>query len=490
MIFVKALSASTLTAALLASTAASALTADDLWKEMQGAAQFAGLALQAGTIVEGERQTLYKDVALSAPGGFGKVTLTEVTLVEREDGSVTVYPGTFGIDEGAGAPANFSIDHDALTIDVAEDDKGRSYDIKAGRFDVQGLVQGGGSTSFTYQISDLAARLSAAETGYLLDARVGHYTAGSSNAVAGQGVEQISNQEGDDLQLMLGLTVPAGLTLASLENPKAFDEAVRKGLGLLVEGSGAAAWARVESKGGGADFAVNYKVDSTKISMILNADTAAIDVSATALSGDVSTPLLPEPVTFSVASLSEGVAVPVVAPTGGRMHVSAKIEDLDISEGAWSMFDPGQVITRGPINLDLDLKADVKMDLLEEMAADEEGRPSRTPPEVTAATISKLFLSFGGATLDGVGDFALKGAFLSPGAPPPTPIGSAEIKATGLNQLIDNLISIGLIPPDQESALRFGLAMIAKPGVNPEELVSSIEAKEDGQILFNGQRIK
>lgn len=490
MLFRKAVLFSTLTGAMLISTSASALTAGQLWSEMQSSAQFLGLALQAGTIVDGERQKLYKDVSLNFPFGNGGLSMSEMTLVERDDGSVTVYPGALEVITKAAPPIAVNVDHELLMITVSDSGDGRTYDLSAERIGLQAQASDDAVVNMTYQLSDVSARVSTPETGYLIDTRIGQYLVGTTATYSEIGHKQISQQEGNDLQMLLGVSVPKGLTIADLQTPEAFGEAVRKGLGLFFEGSGADGKLQVEAKGAAQDFSIRYSVGDSKISLVANADTVAVDVSASALSGEVRFPVFPDPVTFSVASIEEGFAMPIVAPNGGSAHIKAKLKDLEISEPAWAMFDPGQVIARGPINLDLDMSTQMKVDLIDQAEKEQLGQPPKVTPEFTAATIKSLFLSFGGATLTGTGDFALKGGFIAPASPPPTPIGTAEFKATGVNQLLENLIALGLIPKDQETGIRFGLAMVAKPGAAPDELVSSIEAKEDGQILINGQRVK
>ena len=49
---------------------------------------------------------------------------------------------------------------------------------------------------------------------------------------------------------------------------------------------------------------------------------------------------------------------------------------------------------------------------------------------------------------------------------------------------------MGLIPEDQAVGARLMLGLFARPGDGPDTLVSTIEMKEDGSILANGQRIR
>jgi hypothetical protein len=70
----------------------------------------------------------------------------------------------------------------------------------------------------------------------------------------------------------------------------------------------------------------------------------------------------------------------------------------------------------------------------------------------------------------------------------PRPDGTVTIDVAGANALIDNLITMGLIPAEQAMMPRMMLGMFAKP-VGEDAVQSVIEVK-DGQVMANGQRIR
>ena len=70
------------------------------------------------------------------------------------------------------------------------------------------------------------------------------------------------------------------------------------------------------------------------------------------------------------------------------------------------------------------------------------------------------------------------------------PAGTVNLKLVGGNTLLDTLVGMGLIPEDQAMGARMMTGMFARPGDGEDTLVSTIEMKEDGSILANGQRIK
>ena len=93
--------------------------------------------------------------------------------------------------------------------------------------------------------------------------------------------------------------------------------------------------------------------------------------------------------------------------------------------------------------------------------------------------------AIGGAELTGDGDITLDNSM---GMPMPT--GVVNVMLTGGNTLMDTLVGMGLLPEDQAMGARMMMGLFARPGEGPDTLVSTIEMKEDGSILANGQRIK
>ncbi|RNF34405.1 hypothetical protein A7A09_010945 [Paracoccus methylarcula] len=71
------------------------------------------------------------------------------------------------------------------------------------------------------------------------------------------------------------------------------------------------------------------------------------------------------------------------------------------------------------------------------------------------------------------------------------PVGIVEGDFTGINALLDKLVSMGLVPQDQLMGARMMLAMFAKPVEgNPDQLQTKLEFKEDGSIFANGQQVQ
>ncbi len=58
-----------------------------------------------------------------------------------------------------------------------------------------------------------------------------------------------------------------------------------------------------------------------------------------------------------------------------------------------------------------------------------------------------------------------------------------------MNQLIDNLIAMGVLPDDQAMGFRMMLGMFTRPGAGGDQVTSLIEFR-DGGIFANGQPLQ
>lgn len=156
----------------------------------------------------------------------------------------------------------------------------------------------------------------------------------------------------------------------------------------------------------------------------------------------------------------------------------------------WNMFDPSGALPRDPATFEIDLTGTARQlfDLFDESqaAAIEE---SDMPAEIETLNIDALTLEIAGALLTGTGAFTFDNSDLTTFDGIPRPEGELNMELAGANQLIDTLISIGLLPEDQAMGARMMLSMFARPA-GDDLLTSTIEINEAGHVLANGQRLQ
>ncbi len=192
------------------------------------------------------------------------------------------------------------------------------------------------------------------------------------------------------------------------------------------------------------------------------------------------------PMTFKIAEQGGRFAIPVV-PGEDEQSFAMRIAllGLEIDPMLWGMFDPAEQLPREPANLVIDMDGGLVLSQ-DVFAPGFAGQPMMAPPgQVNNVNINEVRLSFGGAELTGDGDIMIDNSM---GMPMPT--GVVNLMLVGGNTLMDTLVGMGLLPEDQAMGARMMMGLFARPGDGPDTLVSTIEMKDDGSILANGQRIK
>jgi hypothetical protein len=111
------------------------------------------------------------------------------------------------------------------------------------------------------------------------------------------------------------------------------------------------------------------------------------------------------------------------------------------------------------------------------------------PFELNTLSLDTLNVSAAGAAITGAGDFTFDPTDTQTFAPMPRPEGEVAIKVNGLNQLIDNLIAMGLVPEEEVMGPRMMIGMFAQT-TGDDQLETALEVNGEGHVLVNGQRVK
>ena len=192
------------------------------------------------------------------------------------------------------------------------------------------------------------------------------------------------------------------------------------------------------------------------------------------------------PMTFKMAESGGRFQIPVVPGEDEQdFALAISMIGLEVDPFLWSMIDPGGQLPQDPANLVIDTNG--RLILTQDIFAPEFAeQPMTAPPgQINALTVNRINLALAGAELTGDGDLTFNNQFGIP-----MPVGVVNLGLTGGNTLLDTLVGMGLIPQEQAMGARMMSGMFARPGDGPDSLVSTIEMKEDGSILANGQRIK
>ncbi len=191
------------------------------------------------------------------------------------------------------------------------------------------------------------------------------------------------------------------------------------------------------------------------------------------------------PLTFKMAESGTNFGMPIVPseePQGFALGMN--FAGLEIDDMLWGMIDPTGQLPRDPATLVIDLGGEVtmKQDVFDPEVVE---NLTEAPGEINSVSINQILLTLAGAELTGDGAFTFNNS-----GPVPVPAGTVNMMLQGGNGLLDTLVGMGLVPEDQAMGARMMLGMFARPGTGPDTLVSTIEMKEDGSVLANGQRIR
>jgi hypothetical protein len=480
--------------AILASTPAFALTAEELWAEWQAQSAAMDQVVTATEVVPGNGMltlngfsSTYSDGEVATVGRIEQIVMTEAG-----DGSVTVtmsdtYAITFTFEPGFGEPPvnlGMNILMPDLVMSVSGEVGSRLYDYSAPRITIEeGEISGGGGPPPTI---DLMIAMEDFAATYRIDGTdPADMAYASSSRIAGMvGALDVTPPPGEEGQLKVAFSLGAMEgegegRLGNLIEAGANPDLVPAGFDLR----GAFAYESLNYEftfqSNRDAFSMFYGNDGGRIAATFSEAEIDYAMSATGTRALIMGTEIPVPIDISVGSAEIGLRMPLAAsPEPQTLSARLAYRDVVMGDGIWGMFDPAQAIPRDPISVVADLSgtAVVTANLLA-MDPETMGAP---PGELRDMTLHELRISVGGATLTGSGS-----ANFAPG-PIPMPVGSVDLQLSGGNGLLDRLQTAGLVPIEQLAMVRGMLGAFARPGAMPDTLESTIEFTEGGGISANG----
>lgn len=473
---------------------AQALTAAEVWSEMQRFATESGQTPRAASERGGDGTLTLEGVTIAANTDTANQTTTlidGIRLTENADGSVGIsYQGAYQIVLESSAPGG--IDRAVLDLQTS----GLSA-IATGTV---------GDLLFQYDANEVALRLSqfaAADRSEipefqlsLTDLSMTSRFVGSQNAV---------DASAADLSFVLSVIAPDGMgqmdaeyrltspTLQSTGNSLALSSASSLE-GLLASGVPFA----FEFSHAGMALGLSASTQGTSDGLALEIETGtsrarladgAIDVAASAngLRLQTVSNRLPAPLSASADRLSVAGTLPVVMGTDSvPVSVDVTIAELTFGDEVWQMLDPGENLSREPAQLQLDLEGVARF-------SDSAGDTSLQPGPVLdleQLTINSFSLSAAGALLEAEGAAIIDRARPGPLPGMPAVIGRFGLAASGAEALLTGLASAGILQSSDAMGLRMMLGMLARPGSQPDTLTSEIELRPDGSVIANGMQLR
>ena len=206
---------------------------------------------------------------------------------------------------------------------------------------------------------------------------------------------------------------------------------------------------------------------------------------------DIVTPDLPMPLRLSADNYGYGVSLPTArADEAQTFDLSIDFSNIAINDAIWDMFDPGAVLPRDPITLQLEVFGKLRplFDFLDPAQAAAIA-DAELPVELHSFTLDTLRVSGLGAMLSGSGALLFDNDDTQTFAPFPRPEGTAGLQIDGLNALLDNLIEMGLVQQGDIMGPRMMMGMFAR-SVGDDQMAVDVEILEGGEVRVNGNRVR
>ena len=401
----------------------------------------------------------------------------------EQDVSVTLsLTDIGGKAELTGIPASGMADmqtalNDGMTMDLTATYGIGSFDV-AGKdagtpIKVTGALGGGG-----FDMSFAASRFS-------------YDASGKSISVNASGTDAASSEPFTLSATLANSSSKLEMTGANWANIEDFNAALKAGLKMSgAFGIGASSF---DFAGGAADkkTSVTASVGGITSSFAMDAAQLQYDVGSKALKFTVSSPDLPMPeASIDLTEVAVDFAMPLTkSDAPAPFNLLTRVVDLSMAEALWSMIDPAGSLPHDPATLIIDTKgtATLTSDLTEDAMAMAGG--AAPPPQLNSLDLTQFLLRVAGAEVTALGGFTFDNTDMTtiPGMPLPT--GKIDIKAVGLNGLVDKLVAMGLIPEDQAMQGRMMMSMFANTSADKDEITSTLEFK-DKHFFANGQQLQ
>jgi Uncharacterized protein conserved in bacteria (DUF2125) len=495
MFRMNAFAAAPVFALLLGGTAHAALTADQVWQSWKDAGALVGLTISAATENNSDGVLTLNGVSI-APEGVSGLTISDLTLTEESDGSVTIAPGAdIGVTMSGDTEGFVKLTHDGLTLTAREADGGLAYDYAAAKLDVAydstypGMsfdgteapkVNAAGTVGFT-NLSGVYSDTPGANRTFGLDINADVLAYTTSQDDPGMELKQTTTSETQGIELSFDFALPTTIALAAIASPTDFATALNEGLSVSMSTKQGESNGTMKQENAFLPMDLKMQAGGGEATALFNKDAFSVKSMAAGLDIESAAGALPVPVKVTSGPMEVVMTSPMIAnEAAGDYAFVLKLSQFSMNEEAWAMFDPNGALPRDAADLAIDVSGKTKIDIPAMIAADESGAPPVMPaPE--SLNITEIGLKVAGAALAGTGAFTFDNSMGFP-----MPLGEANVNVTGANALIDGLIATGLMSEEDAMGARMMMGMFMVPS-GDDALTSKIEAKEGMQILVNGQ---
>lgn len=500
----RALTCSSALALVFLATAASAdVTPQEVWASWQAMATAAGQELTVGNTTDSGSSVEATDVVIAYKdqmGGSASVSFDKLSFTDNGDGTVTVaMPESYPIqmafpDKGEGPGSmKLTVSQPGAKIVAGGSATETSYEITAPTTTVKldEVTDETGKaldTQAELALNELAAKYSVSQNGEgtVLDSSFSSKSmvlkiTGKDAEGTGGGTVDVSFADvtGATKGNFLSAELMANMA-AALNSGFTMDTSLSFGaMAMNVDVTEAQGPTKIVANATGGGFVLAMDKDRLNYGTSLNG--AKFTISGAEI------PFPQVEVAFAESAFD--VKMPVSkSDVAQDFSYLTKVVDFTVSEDVWGLFDPAGTLSREPATFVVDLKGKGywEKDIMDPSVQMEGAEP---PGKLESLDLTQILVKAAGAEVSAAGGLTFDNADLTTFAGVPRPDGKITVNIKGVTKLIDNLIALGIVSEDDAMGVRMGLAMVAKPGAGPDELVSEIEFKEGG-LFANGMRMQ
>jgi hypothetical protein len=487
----------------LASGASAEVTPQEVWASWQAMMTAAGQELTVGNTADTGSAVEVTDVVVAYKddlGGSASLTFDSLIFTDNGDGTVTVampesYPIQMAFPDQGGGPASIklTVSQPDARIVAGGSATETNYELSAPSTVVtlDEIVDEGGTvldTQAELAMTELAGRyfVSQAEGNTVLDS---NFSARSlSLKISGQGTDgegagtvdlSLADVTGATKGNILSAELMANMA-AALNSGFTMDSSLTFGaMAMNVDITEAAGPTKLVANATGGGFVL--AMDKTRLNYGTSLNGAKFTISGAEI---------PFPqVELAFAESGFNLLMPVTKSDSPQdFSFLTKLVDFTVSEDVWGLFDPAGSLSREPASVIVDVKGtgfwtqdimdpEVQMDGME------------PPGQLNSLDLVQVLAKGAGAEVSAAGGLTFDNTDLATFGGVPRPDGKITINIKGVNQLVDNLIALGILSEDDAMGFRMGLGMFARPGAGPDELVSEVEFK-DGGLFANGMQLQ
>ena len=194
----------------------------------------------------------------------------------------------------------------------------------------------------------------------------------------------------------------------------------------------------------------------------------------------------------AVEGVSVGYDIPFMASDEQQsVALNLDIDNVTMADSTWDLFDAQGAFPRDPINMNMDMTAELTLgaDLVNFAALETAFAGPVLPLALGDVVVNAVSISGAGVNADAKGEFVFPDQFLDTRADFPMPVGQGKVTVTGANAFLDALNTSGILPQSEAGMSRMMLGMFTRQ-TGDDALESTLEITEDGEVRVNGERIR